>query len=83
MDEIFEMIENFLKSECEDATDFSIDLEDYICDNYDQIATVNEKVAEMLNENLPDICASYEHGMDIQLFKDEIKQEYEKILKII
>lgn len=76
------MIKAFLDSDSEDATDFSIELEDAICDQYDDIAKENKKMAEILNEELPDICSDYEFGEDIVKFKEKIREEYEKAMKV-
>lgn len=43
----------------------------------------NPDVTEVLNEELPDICAKYEYGDDIEKFKDKIKNEYDKAIKIL
>lgn len=80
MNRIFGMIEEFLKSNTTDATDFSVELEDALCDEYDAMAAEHYEVAEILNEELPDICAAYELGDNIEEFKGKIKKEYEKAL---
>lgn len=81
MNKILEMIKAFLESDSDNATDFSIELEDALCDRHDQMAAENKEAAEILNEELPDICADYEFGEDIQAFKDKVRTEYEKAMK--
>lgn len=83
MNKIFDMIKAFLESESEDATDFSIQLEDALCENYDEMAAENKEAANLLNEDLPDICADYEFGENIEKFKDKVRAEYEKALALM
>lgn len=81
MDEILTMIKIFLDADIYDATDFSIELEDALCEKYDELVSENQRAAGILNEELPDICAGYEIGNDIGEFKAKIKVEYEKVLE--
>ena len=83
MNKILEMIKEFLETDTTDATRFSIDLEDALYDNYDEMMDENPEVTEVLNEELPDICAAYELGEDIEEFKKRIKKEYEKALVLM
>ena len=60
------------------AVDFSLFLEDFLCDNYDEMYAENPKLTKLMNEELPEICATVEHGDDGSEFKrlllDEIKR---------
>ena len=83
MNKILEMIKEFLNADVADATDFSVELEDALCDHYDEMTAEHPEVAEILNEELPDICAAYELGDDIEAFKEKVKAEYEKAIKMM
>ena len=83
MNRILEMIKAFLDEDVTDATDFSVELEDALCDGYDAMVEENPEVTEILNEELPDICAAYELGDDIEEFKEKVKAEYEKAIKMM
>lgn len=77
MNEVIEMIKNFLVGNYEPLA-FSYDLPDVLINKYDDMLKENEEVTKILNEDLPEICAEYEEGMDIQEFKTKVKKEYEK-----
>ena len=76
METILQMIQIFLDDENPDAFGFSIQLEDMLYDYYDEMKNENLAVTEILNEELPDICASYEQGVDLKKFKEQIRREY-------
>ena len=59
--------------------DFSFYLEDYLCDNYDQMYEEDPDLTEMLNENIPEICSIMEPGMEDGVFKDKLGEEINKI----
>lgn len=42
----------------------------------------NPAVTFFLNEDLPDICAGYELGMNIEEFKASIRHNYDKAIQI-
>lgn len=44
------------------------------------MAAENQIATDILNDELPDICAGYECGADIETFKSKIKAEYERVL---
>jgi len=83
MNEILEMIRAFLQSDSEDATEFSVKLEDALCNQYDQMMKENKEATEILNDELPEICADYEPGKNVQEFKDKIRAEFEKALRLM
>lgn len=83
MNEALEMIKSFLEDDGEDAVSFSIALENYLCDSYDVIAKENPEVADALCEELPEICASFETGADVNEFKKKIRTEYRKALALV
>ena len=62
-----------------DALAFSCDMEDFFFENYKQIEAENSKVADILNEKLPDICAEGEPGFDPTHMIEELKKVYEKV----
>ena len=60
------------------SEEFSMYLEDYLCDNYDKMYLENSEITKMLNEEIPEICASMEPGLDDNIFIENLKLEYEK-----
>jgi len=56
------------------SLDFSLYLEDFLCDNYDEMYKENAEVTEFLNEDLPDICAEMNLGIDDKPFLDKLSQ---------
>ena len=57
-----------------DSFDFSIELEDDLCENYDSMRNENAEVTDFLNETLPDICASYNEDNEKEFVKAIAKQ---------
>ncbi|MBF1037084.1 MAG: hypothetical protein HXL15_06610 [Parvimonas sp.] len=57
------------------SLDFSLYLEDFLCDNYDEMYKENAEVTEFLNEDLPDICAEMDLGIDDKPFLDKLSQQ--------
>ena len=80
--EILTIMQTFLMEETNDATDFSIKLEDMLFDYYEEMHNENLVVTEFLNEDLPDICAGYELGNDIDEFKAAIKNIYDIAIQL-
>ena len=62
-----------------DALTFSCDMEDFFFENYEYIKQENSSVADLLNENLPEICAEGEPGFDPTHMIEELKKVYEKV----
>lgn len=81
--QLLDKIEEFLNDRDADALGFSIEVEDYLVEAYDKMMKEDAAVTYLMNENLPDICASYEVGMDISEFKTQIEAEYNLILQLL
>lgn len=75
------MIKDFLDGKCEDIFMFSIYLEDSFCEWYDEIEAENQKIAEYLNEYLPETCAAYDCSDHDEEFTRAIREIYENALK--
>lgn len=60
------------------SEDFSLYLEDYLCDNYDEIHEENAEVTELMNDEMPFICAGMESMMNDTEFLIKLKIEYDK-----
>lgn len=85
-EKIMNYIKDFLDNTPEDIYDFSCDLEGMLVRHYDEMHTEQPKATEILNEEMPDICASGEPGMtqeEIEEFKRQLRIEYEKALKAV
>ena len=74
-----QMINEFLNGEY-DPLDFSYDFPDFLIENYDVLENEDRAINEILNDNLPEICAEYEIGADTENFKDEVRAGYEGVL---
>ena len=61
-----------------DSSDFSMYLEDFLIENYDNKTTENARVTEILNEEIPEICATMEPGMNDYEFLKLLEIECEK-----
>jgi len=84
--ELRNMIEDFLINTPADIYEFSIILEDMLCDDYDTLYAEQPKAVLLLAQEVPYICASAEPGMnpkEIEDFKQKLKIEYEKALKAV
>lgn len=75
--EVFDTIERFLNDEY-DALDFSFEFPEFLITAYDEIDKENAEVNNILNDNIPEICADYEMGQPADEFKEKIKTEYKK-----
>jgi hypothetical protein len=60
------------------SEDFSLYLEDYLCDNYDEMHEENAEVTEFMNDEMPFICAEMEPMMNDTEFLRKLKIEYDK-----
>ena len=60
--------------------EFSLYLEDYLCDNYDVMYKEDANMTVALNEEIPDICAEVERDTDGLEFKKKLKNELINIL---
>ena len=81
--QLLDKIAEFLNDRDADAFGFSIEVEDYLIEAYDKMMKEDAAVTYLMNENLPDICAAYEVGMDISEFKRQIEAEYNLILQLL
>lgn len=79
MNKVIEMIKNFIDGEME-PVEFSHALPDLLIEEYDSMEKENKSATEILNDDLPDICADYEPGMDPEAFREKVKAEYEKAM---
>lgn len=61
-----------------DPLQFSLDMEQYLLDNYKEMLTENKEVTDLLNANVPDICSEGEPGFDPTNMIASLKVEYEK-----
>lgn len=85
-EKIMNYIKDFLDNTPEDIYDFSCDLEGMLVRHYDEMHAKQPKATEILNEEMPDICASGEPRMipeEIEEFKRRLRTEYEKALKAV
>lgn len=85
-DKVMDFIKDFLNNTQEDIYDFSCDLEGMLVLHYDEMHKEQPKATEILNNEVPDICATGEPGMsskDIEIFKDALQKEYEKALRAV
>ena len=72
---IKKMIKDFLEGKT-DPLSFSIDLPDFLFDNYEEMMLENQQATRILNENLPDICEEYERGEEPTKFMKKVEMEY-------
>ncbi len=63
------------------SLDFSMYLEDFLIENYDDMNAENARVTELLNEEIPEICAMMEPGMNDYEFLKLLELECEKAKK--
>lgn len=74
-------IKEFLENTPKDIYEFSVILEDALCDDYDAMYAEQPEATKVLAEEVPDICASAEPGMkpnEIENFKRKLMVEYKK-----
>lgn len=79
MTEVHEMIREFLAGSY-DPLAFSYDLPFCLCEYYDDMHSEDPTITELLNEELPEICADYERGADPAPFMAAVKREYERAM---
>ena len=76
------MMRNLLEGKY-DLMCFSYDLPYFLVEHYDEMYAENSMITEILNDNIPEICADYEEGYPTEDFKQRIRAEYERVLAII
>ena len=85
---VIRMIKDFLDNNY-DPKEFSYDLPNKLVDLYDQMEKENKPITLLLNDDLPDICSWYDTDSDEEgclneiQFKEKVKIEYEKALKLL
>ena len=76
IEKLFNEIELALQNKISmSVDDFALYVQDYLCDNYDEMYKENAEVTEFLNEDLPDICAEMDLGIDDKPFLDKLSQQ--------
>ncbi len=80
IEQAFRMINDFLNDKY-DPLEFSYDFPDFLIDKYEIIERENRAVNDILNDDMPEICAEYEIGANADEFKRKVKSEYERALK--
>ncbi len=79
IDEVLGIIQKFLHGEY-DLMGFSYDLPDFLIEHYEEMYAEDAASTEILNDNIPEICADYEEGYPPEDFKQRIRTEYERII---
>lgn len=79
-----EMIERFLDSEpTEDDYLFFDDLETFAYDNYEAFAEENQDFADLVNDDVIEVCAWVEHLEDCTEHRKKLRVVYEAMKEII
>lgn len=78
----FDMIEALLRGEY-DPLQFSCDMEDFLYDNSSTMEQENAEVNDVLQNEIPDLCAEGEPGFDPSHMIQGIKAEYEKAKAVL
>lgn len=85
-DEVMNYIRDFLDNTPDDIYDFSCELEGLLGEYYDAMRNEQPEATRILNNEIPDICATGEPGMspqEIEEFKEKLRIEYEKALETV
>lgn len=83
---VMQYIKDFLDNTPDDIYDFSCDLEGMLVIHYDEMYKEQPNATKILNNEVPDICATGEPGMkkeEIEAFKCALRKEYEKALRAV
>lgn len=78
----FDMIETLLRGEYEPFR-FSIEKEDFLCDNSSVMEKENAEVNDILQNKIPDLCSEGEPGFDPTHMIQGIRAEYEKAKAVL
>ena len=81
IEKLFNEIELALQNKISmSVDDFALYVQDYLCDNYDEMYKENAEVTEFLNEDLPEITDIAEYGDDKrnEEFKRRLRIEIDK-----
>lgn len=84
--QVMEKIDDFLKNTPEDIFEFSIELEDILVDDYDEMQSEQPLATYYLSQDVPGICSGAEPGMsktEIDKFKKRLQSEYERAKSLI
>lgn len=85
-DEVMNYIRDFLDNTPNDIYDFSCELEGLLGEHYEAMRNEQPEATRILNNEVPDICATGEPGMtkeEIEEFKRALRKEYEKALRAV
>lgn len=74
-----DMIRQFLNG-AYDPMQFSLDMEEFLNDQYDAMHEENPNLTEFLNEDIPELCAECEPGMDFTEFRQKIEVQMREAL---
>ncbi len=74
---VFNMFDNLFNGNY-DAFQFSLDMEEFLFDNFEALQKENKKVSDILENDVPDLCSEGEPGFDSTHMIAELKKVYEK-----
>lgn len=80
IEQALNMVKRFLKNEYP-PLEFSYDFPDFLIEHYNEMEAENKKINDILNDNMPEICAEYEQGANATAFIQKVKAELSDILK--
>ena len=75
IEKVFHMFRQLFQGEY-DPYQFTLDMEMFLFDHYDEMNAENPGVTRFLNEDVPDICAEGERGMDFTDIISRLKKIY-------
>lgn len=78
LNELKRMMEGLLRGDT-DALLFSQEAPLFLLNHFEEVEEENEGTAELLNDELPDICDSYERGDNPGGLIEKVKALYERI----
>lgn len=92
-DELLKMIKDFLNHNYS-IEDFSYDFPDLLVENFESLEKQNQQLANLLNEDMPEICSGYETDADErrrfpdvyfseEQIREKVLQIYQQALKLI
>ena len=81
IEELLKELDLFLGDKNRNSLDFSYFLEEFLIREYDKMYRIDKSVTTLANEELPEICAMMEPGMDDIEFRELLKIEYDRISK--
>ncbi len=82
IEQAFDMIESLFRGEY-DPLQFSCDMEDFLYNNSSIMEQENAEVNNILQNEIPDLCAEGEPGFDPSHMIQGIKAEYEKAKAVL